>query len=68
MFSCFLHQFALMAELGTSLFQIAQSLIALEGLLISGAKEDFNKISNWVVASWKNPILSGWLMSDLRNK
>jgi len=43
MFSCFLHQFALMAELGTSLFQITQSLIALERLLISRAKERFSK-------------------------
>jgi len=32
-------------EPGTSLFQIAQSLIALERTFISAAKERFNKMS-----------------------
>ena len=57
-----------LAELGTSLFQIAHLLTALERLLISGAKEQFNQMSDEQGANWQNPILSSCLMSDLRKK
>ena len=41
------------AELGTSLFQIAQLLFALEQTILSGAKELLNKMSEERWASWK---------------
>ena len=55
-------------QLGTSLFQFAQSLFALEQTLISRAKERFNKMSEELQASCQNPILSGPLMSDFEKK
>ena len=54
-----------MAELGTLLFQIAHSLIALEQTLISGAEDQFNKKSEEGRANWTNPILSSLLMNNL---
>ena len=56
------------AELGTSLFEIAQSLFALEGTLIWGANEQFKKKREERRAKWQNQILSGLLMSDIRKK
>ena len=58
----------LLAELGTLLFEIAQSLFTLERTLISGANERFKKKSEERRANLQNQILSGSLMSDIRKK
>ena len=52
----------LVAELGNSLFQIAQSLFALEATLLSGAKERFYKMSEEQRANVQNTILSSPLI------
>ena len=56
----------MIAELGTSLFEIAQSLFALEQILIAGANERFKKKSD--KRTDKIQILSGSLMSDIGKK
>ena len=56
------------AELGTLLIQIAHSHFALEQTLISLAKKQFNQMSKESRVNWQNPILSGLLMSDKREK
>ena len=55
-----------MAELGTSLFEIAQSLFALERTLILGAMALSKNKSD--ERTDKMQILSGSLMSDIRIK
>ena len=55
-------------ELGTSLFEIAQSFFALERTLILGAMALNTKKSEERQANWQNQILSGPLMSDIRIK
>jgi len=56
------------SELGTSLFEIALSLFALERTLILGAMVLLETKSEALWANWQNQILSGPLMSDLRKK
>ena len=55
-------------ELGTSLFEIALSLIALERTLILGAMALLETKSEALWANWQNLALSGPLLSDLRIK
>ena len=56
------------AELGTSLFEIAQSLFALERTFILGTMALIKKKSEERQANWQNQILSGSLVSNIRRK
>ena len=55
-------------ELGTSLFEIAQSLFALEWTFILGVMALFETKSEAQWANWQNQILCGPLKSDIRIK
>ena len=56
------------SELGTSLFENAQSLFALERTFILGAMVLLETKSEAQWANWQNKILCGPLMSDIRIK
>ena len=57
-----------MPDLGASLFEIAQSLFALERTMILGAMALNEKKSEEQWANWQNQILIGSLMSDIRKR
>ena len=57
-----------MPELGASLFEIAQSLFALERTMFLGAMALNEKKSEERWAKWQNQIFSGSLLSDIRRR
>ena len=64
----FLFYSVILSELGTSLFEIAQSLFALERTFILGAMVLLETKSEAQWAIWQNQILCGPLMSNIRIK
>ena len=61
-------KYIITSELGTSLFEIAQLLFALERTFILGAMALLETKSEALWANWQNQISSGPLMSDIRIK